>query len=192
MAARRSLLRRFCPEHPPILLAQGAAAGPPRPLSQQRRPDVLLTSPTRPGSSRADGHGFGVAAADLDGDGRVDLYVANDQDPNFLFLNRGDGTFRDATDESGAGLNIEGRTSAGMGVDAEDLDGDGQPELFVTNFQEEYNTLYKNLEPAPSLMSPPSSALPSIAFPGSAGAVPGRFRRRRLARYRGRQWPHRR
>ena len=62
-------------------------------------------------------------------------------------MNRGDGTFRDATDESGAGLNIEGRTSAGMGVDAEDLDGDGQPELFVTNFQEEYNTLYKNLRP---------------------------------------------
>jgi enediyne biosynthesis protein E4 len=99
------------------------------------------------GIDRADGHGFGAVAADLDGDNRVDLYVANDQDPNFLFLNRGDGTFRDATDESGAGLNIEGHTSAGMGVDAEDLDGDGAPELFVTNFQEEYNTLFKNLRP---------------------------------------------
>jgi hypothetical protein len=97
------------------------------------------------GIDRADGHGFGAVAADLDGDGRVDLYIANDQDPNFLFLNRGDGTFRDVTVDSGAGLNIEGRTSAGMGVDAEDLDGDGQPELFVTNFQEEYNTLFKNL-----------------------------------------------
>ncbi len=99
------------------------------------------------GIDRADGHGFGAVAADLDGDNHVDLYVANDQDPNFLFLNRGNGTFRDATDESGAGLNIEGRTSAGMGVDAEDLDGDGTPELFVTNFQEEYNTLFKNLRP---------------------------------------------
>jgi hypothetical protein len=97
------------------------------------------------GVGRADGHGFGVLAADLDGDGRIDLYVANDQDPNFVFLNLGDGTFRDATQDSGAGLNINGRTSAGMGVDAEDLDGDGRPELFVTNFQEEYNTLYKNL-----------------------------------------------
>jgi hypothetical protein len=97
------------------------------------------------GIDRSDGHGFGVVAADLDGDGRVDLYVANDQDPNFLFLNRGDGTFRDATVDSGAGLNLEGKTSAGMGVDAEDLDGDGQPELFVTNFQDEYNTLFKNL-----------------------------------------------
>jgi enediyne biosynthesis protein E4 len=97
------------------------------------------------GIGRSDGHGFGVVAADLDGDGRVDVYVANDQDPNFLFLNRGDGTFRDATEDSGAGWNIEGRTSAGMGVDAEDIDGDGRPELFVTNFQEEYNTLFKNL-----------------------------------------------
>src|SRR5262249_1686320 len=99
------------------------------------------------GIGRADGHGFGVVAADLDGDGRIDLYVANDQDPNFLFLNRGDGTFRDVTYESGAGLNLDGRTSAGMGVDAEDLDGDGRPELFVTNFQEEYNTLFRNLGP---------------------------------------------
>jgi hypothetical protein len=97
------------------------------------------------GVGRADGHGFGVVAADLDGDGRIDLYVANDQDPNFLFLNQGNGTFRDATEDSGAGLNIEGRTSAGMGVDAEDIDGDGQPELFVTNFQDEYNTLFRNL-----------------------------------------------
>jgi hypothetical protein len=97
------------------------------------------------GIARSDGHGFGVVAADLDGDGRIDLYVANDQDPNFVFFNRGDGTFHDATYDSGAGLNISGRTSAGMGVDAEDVDGDGRPELFVTNFQEEYNTLFRNL-----------------------------------------------
>ena len=147
VAARRPVLRRFQTEDPPLLLSQGAAAGAARALSQQRRSHVLRRRPGRAGIDRADGHGFGAVAADLDGDGRVDLYVANDQDPNFLFLNRGDGTFRDATDESGAGLNIEGRTSAGMGVDAEDLDGDGQPELFVTNFQEEYNTLFKNLRP---------------------------------------------
>jgi hypothetical protein len=97
------------------------------------------------GLGRADGHGFGVMAADLNGDGRVDLYVANDQNPNFLFLNRGDGTFEDATETSGAAFDVKGLAQAGMGVDAEDVDGDGRPELFVTNFEGEHNTLYQNI-----------------------------------------------
>ncbi|MFO0911003.1 MAG: CRTAC1 family protein [Isosphaeraceae bacterium] len=99
------------------------------------------------GVGRTDGHGFAAVAADLDGDARPDLFVANDQDPRFLFLNRGDGSFRDATSDSGAAYDAEGRTQSGMGADAEDIDGDGRPELFVTNFQEEYNTLYRNLGP---------------------------------------------
>ena len=97
------------------------------------------------GLARADGHGFAAVAADLDGDGKTDLYVANDQDPHFLYLNNGNGTFRDVSEDSGAAYDIEGRTQAGMGVDAEDVDGDGRPELFVTNFDNEYNTLYRNL-----------------------------------------------
>jgi hypothetical protein len=90
------------------------------------------------------GHGFGVVTADVNGDGRIDIYVANDMNPNFLFLNRGDGTFRDATEESGAAYDDKGSAQSGMGVDAEDVDGDGKPELFVTNFTNEYNTLYQN------------------------------------------------
>jgi enediyne biosynthesis protein E4 len=97
------------------------------------------------GLGRADGHGFAAVAADLDGDGKTDLYVANDRDPHFLYLNNGDGTFRDVSEDSGAAYDIEGRAQAGMGVDAEDIDGDGRPELFVTNFWNEYNTLYRNL-----------------------------------------------
>jgi hypothetical protein len=97
------------------------------------------------GIGRADGHGFGVLTADLNGDGKTDIYVANDMNPNFLFLNKGDGTFEDTTDFSGAGLDARGQAQSGMGVDAEDIDGDGLPELFVTNFQNEYNTLYSNL-----------------------------------------------
>src|SRR5690606_39864403 len=65
--------------------------------------------------------------------------------PNFLFLNNGDGTFRDATELSGAAYDDKGNAQSGMGVDAEDVDGDGRPELFVTNFANEYNTLYQNL-----------------------------------------------
>ncbi|MDG3003989.1 CRTAC1 family protein [Paludisphaera mucosa] len=93
---------------------------------------------------RADGHGFGVVAADLNDDGLVDLYVANDMNPNFLFFNRGDGTFDDATELSGAAFDYNGVAQSGMGVDAEDVDGDGFPELFVTNFAQEYATLYQN------------------------------------------------
>jgi hypothetical protein len=96
------------------------------------------------GLGRSDGHGFGVVAADLNDDTLIDLYVANDQNPNFLFLNNGDGTFTDATETSGAAFDIDGMAQSGMGVDAEDIDGDGLPELFVTNFQNEYNTLYRN------------------------------------------------
>jgi enediyne biosynthesis protein E4 len=96
------------------------------------------------GIGRADGHGFGVVAADLNNDGKTDLYVANDQTPNFLFINKGDGTFTDATESSGAAFDIDGSAQSGMGVEAEDVDGDGLPELFVTNFQNEYNTLYRN------------------------------------------------
>jgi hypothetical protein len=97
------------------------------------------------GLGRSDGHGFAAVAADLDGDGDPDLYVANDRDPHFLYLNNGNGTFRDVSEDSGAAFDIEGRAQAGMGVDAEDIDGDGRPELFVTNFWNEYNTLYRNL-----------------------------------------------
>jgi hypothetical protein len=91
------------------------------------------------------GHGFGVVTADFNDDGKIDIYVANDMNPNFLFLNQGDGTFHDATEESGAAYDDKGNAQSGMGVDAEDVDGDGRPELFVTNFSNEYNTLYQNL-----------------------------------------------
>jgi hypothetical protein len=93
---------------------------------------------------RDDGHGFGVVTADLNNDGLTDIFVANDMNPNFLFLNRGDGTFDDASEISGAAYNINGMAQSGMGVDAEDVNGDGLPELFVTNFANEYSTLYQN------------------------------------------------
>ncbi len=94
---------------------------------------------------RDDGHGFGVVTADVNDDGLIDIYVANDMNPNFLFLNRGDGTFDDVSDLSGAAYDVNGQAQSGMGVDSEDIDGDGLPELFVTNFANEYNTLYQNM-----------------------------------------------
>jgi hypothetical protein len=93
---------------------------------------------------RDDGHGFGVVAADLNDDGLIDLYVATDMNPHFLFLNRGDGTFDDVSESSGAAFDNNGMAQSGMGVDAEDVNGDGLPELIVTNFANEYDTLYMN------------------------------------------------
>ncbi|WP_020466863.1 CRTAC1 family protein, partial [Singulisphaera acidiphila] len=94
---------------------------------------------------RTDGHGFSVVAADLNGDGKVDLYVANDMNPNFLYLNKGQGLFEDATEISGAAYNDKGQAQSGMGIDAEDVDGDGDLDLIASNFTYEYNTLHLNL-----------------------------------------------
>ncbi len=107
-------------------------------------PAAKPKAPVRRPHPRADGHGFGVVTADVNDDGLIDIYVANDMNPNFLFLNRGDGTFDDVTEISGAAYSLNGEAQSGMGVDAEDVDGDGLPELFVTNFSNEYCTLYRN------------------------------------------------
>jgi enediyne biosynthesis protein E4 len=120
------------------------------------------------GVGRADGHGFGVVAADLNGDGRIDLYVANDMNPNFLFLNKGDGTFEDATETSGAAFDERGLAQSSMGVDAEDCDGDTLPELFVTNFQNEHIAYYQNLT---KLGAVGDSGVPAAVFSESSAKV---------------------
>ncbi len=97
------------------------------------------------GHARADGRGFGVVTADINGDGKIDIFVANDMSPNFVFLNRGDGTFEDGTETSGAGFDKRGNMQSAMGADAEDIDGDGRPELIISNFEGQYNTFYQNL-----------------------------------------------
>ncbi|WP_148594737.1 CRTAC1 family protein [Aquisphaera giovannonii] len=96
------------------------------------------------GIADVDGRGMGVVAADLDGDGRVDLYVSNDQTANFLFRNRSGLKFEEVAQASGAASNGEGAYQASMGLACADADGDGLPDLAVTNFFNEYTTLYLN------------------------------------------------
>ena len=97
------------------------------------------------GLLREDGKELGVVFGDVDADGDSDLYLANDKTLNFLFINSGDGTFSEVGLISGAAYNEDGDVEAGMGVDMGDYDNDLSPDLFVTNFQWETNTLYRNL-----------------------------------------------
>lgn len=102
--------------------------------------DVSVAS----GIASAAGSGLGVSVADFDGDGRPDVFVANDGMANRLWMNRGDGTFTDRALLAGCAYNRDGAAEASMGVDAADFDGDGDEDLFMTHLRGETNTLYVN------------------------------------------------
>jgi enediyne biosynthesis protein E4 len=99
---------------------------------------------TKAGIANPAGKGLGVVFCDFDRDSNTDIYVANDSVRNFLYRNNGDGTFRDVAYGAGVGFDLNGKPQAGMGTDCADYNGDGLPDLFVTNFSEELNTLYEN------------------------------------------------
>lgn len=91
------------------------------------------------------GSGLGAVTADFNDDGWVDIYVANDGDPNQLWVNQKNGTFKNEALLAGAAVNRDGQPEAGMGVDAGDFDGDGDEDIFLTHLMDETNTLYLNL-----------------------------------------------
>jgi enediyne biosynthesis protein E4 len=103
--------------------------------------DVTMSA----GFAEANGRGLGVVAADLDDDHRIDLYVANDGTANYLFRNQGNLRFEEVGHQAGVAGSAAGGYQAGMGLACGDLDGDGRPELMVTNFYGEGATLYQNL-----------------------------------------------
>jgi hypothetical protein len=88
-------------------------------------------------------YGLGVICSDFDADGFVDIFVANDATPNFLYRNNGDGTFKDIGFVSGAAVNENGGEQACMGVTVGDYNRDGKLDIFATNFSQEYNVLYR-------------------------------------------------
>jgi tetratricopeptide (TPR) repeat protein len=90
------------------------------------------------------GKGMGVAIGDYDGDGRLDIFVANDTVPNFLFRNRGDGTFEESAVRAGVAFNENGVAVSSMGAEFRDYDNDGREDLFVTALSNETFTLFRN------------------------------------------------
>lgn len=96
------------------------------------------------GLAEAYGNSLGVITADLDDNGWLDLYVANDGQANFLWMNRGNGRFEEQALMTGAALNAAGQAEASMGIDAADYDGDGDQDLFMTHLAGETNTIYVN------------------------------------------------
>jgi enediyne biosynthesis protein E4 len=92
----------------------------------------------------APGKGLGIALADYDRDGHIDIFIANDSMPEFLYHNKGDGTFEDVALSSGVAVDGEGHTYAGMGVDFADYNNDGLPDLVVTDLASQMYALYRN------------------------------------------------
>lgn len=91
------------------------------------------------------GKGMGLAFGDYDGDGRLDVFVANDTEPNFLFRNDGAGKFKETALQAGVAFNDDGRALSSMGVDFRDLDNDGREDVFVTALSNETFPFYRNL-----------------------------------------------
>jgi len=119
--------------------------GTPNLLYHNRGDGTFEDVSKKAGIANPAGKGLGVAVGDIDGDGWPDVFVANDGVRNFLYRNRGDGTFADITYRAGVGFDMDGKTLAGMGTEIADYDGDGIPDIFLTAFARQYNPLFHNL-----------------------------------------------
>jgi enediyne biosynthesis protein E4 len=107
--------------------------------------DGTFTDVSAPaGILAAVGNGLGVVAGDFDRDGRIDIFVANDRTPNHLWLNQGQGRFREAALTMGCALDQDGTAKSGMGVDAVDIDDDGDLDLLAVNLDGESDSFFRN------------------------------------------------
>jgi len=107
--------------------------------------DGTFTDVTKESGVYKAGNGLGVVFGDYDDDGWIDIYVANDATPNFLFHNKGKGVFEEVGLWSGTAVGVDGKPLAGMGTDMGDMNGDGLIDIFVTNLAGQTHSLYKNL-----------------------------------------------
>jgi hypothetical protein len=129
--------------------------------------DVTVPS----GLGRLPGPGLGVVCADLDGDGWPDIFVANDGQPNCLWINQKDGTFKEEAVPRGLAFNKLAQAQAGMGVAVADVDGDGLPDVFVTHLSEETHTLWRQGPPGLFRDRTAESGLASPGWRGTGWGV---------------------
>ncbi len=113
-------------------------------LFENRGDGTFAEVSDKAGIGGARGGALGAVSADFNGDGRLDLYVANDGTANALWINQGDGRFRNESLLAGTAVNADGAPEASMGIDAADFDGDGDEDLFMTHLSHETNTLFVN------------------------------------------------
>ncbi|MGH9326123.1 MAG: CRTAC1 family protein [Terriglobia bacterium] len=111
-------------------------------LYHNNRDGTFTDVTAQAGLLRYTGRGLGVVSIDIDDDGWPDLFVARDASPNLLLINRHDGTFADAGLDAGVAYSPDGVANSGMGVDTGDVNGDGRPDFVVTNFNQEYHSLF--------------------------------------------------
>ncbi len=119
--------------------------GVPAQLFHNNHDGTFTDVSVKAGIANRAGKGLGVVVGDIDLDGWPDIFVTNDGVRNFLYRNKGDGTFQDVTYTAGTGFDTNGKAMAGMGTEIADFDGDGVPDIFLTAFSREYNTLFRNL-----------------------------------------------
>jgi hypothetical protein len=117
------------------------------------------------------GKGLGLAVADYDHDGWVDILLTNDSIPQYLFHNRGDGTFDEVGLASGAALDGNGNSFAGMGVDFEDYNNDGWPDIIITDLADQRYALYTNVKDGTFDYSTPATGLGAISLRHSGWGV---------------------
>ena len=110
-------------------------------------------------------YGFSSTFVDVNNDGKVDLLVTNDSSANFLYLNKGDGTFEDASYYSGFALSRDGRETASMGLAVGDYKNNGKVGLYTTTFSDDYNTLYENMGDANFNEITSRSGIDEITYP---------------------------
>jgi hypothetical protein len=120
-------------------------AGQPNMLFRNKRDGTFTDVSEAAGIGRHIGKGMGAAFADYNGDGLTDIFVANDTFRNFLFTNKGDGTFEEGGILAGVAFNENGKSIAGMGADFRDVDNDGRPDIFVTAMVGDTFPLYRNM-----------------------------------------------